>query len=49
MRVLGVDPGNAVTGFGIVDRAGALQYVVAGTIRAGALRGPLGSLPFTTN
>src|SRR5580658_2576356 len=41
MRVLGVDPGNAVTGFGIVDRAGALQYVVAGTIRAGALRGPV--------
>ena len=41
MRVLGVDPGNAVTGFGIVDRAGALQYVVAGTIRAGALSGPV--------
>jgi crossover junction endodeoxyribonuclease RuvC len=40
MRVLGVDPGNAVTGFGIVDRAGALTYVTAGTIRAGALRGP---------
>jgi crossover junction endodeoxyribonuclease RuvC len=41
MRVLGVDPGNAVTGFGIVDRTGALQYVVAGTIRAGTLRGPV--------
>lgn len=40
MRVLGVDPGNAVTGFGIVDRGGELTYVTAGTIRAGALRGP---------
>ena len=40
MRVLGVDPGNAVTGFGIVDRGGELRYVIAGTIRAGALRGP---------
>src|ERR1700722_13661369 len=45
MRVLGVDPGNAVTGFGIVDRAGALQYVVAGTIRAGALSGPVRLAP----
>ncbi len=40
MRVLGVDPGNAVTGFGIVDRSGELRYVTAGTIRAGTLRGP---------
>ena len=40
MRVLGVDPGNAVTGFGIVDRGGELRYVAAGTIRAGAMRGP---------
>jgi crossover junction endodeoxyribonuclease RuvC len=40
MRVLGVDPGNAVTGFGIVDRGAALACVTAGTIRAGALRGP---------
>jgi crossover junction endodeoxyribonuclease RuvC len=40
VRVLGVDPGNAVTGFGIVDRGGELHYVIAGTIRAGALRGP---------
>jgi crossover junction endodeoxyribonuclease RuvC len=40
VRVLGVDPGNAVTGFGIVDRRGELRYVIAGTIRAGALRGP---------
>jgi crossover junction endodeoxyribonuclease RuvC len=40
MRVLGVDPGNAVTGFGIVDRRRGLAYVTAGTIRAGAMRGP---------
>lgn len=40
MRVLGVDPGNAVTGFGIVDRSGELRYITAGTIRAGVLRGP---------
>ncbi len=40
MRVLGVDPGNAVTGFGIVDRGSVLAYVTAGTIRAGTLRGP---------
>jgi crossover junction endodeoxyribonuclease RuvC len=40
MRVLGVDPGNAVTGFGIVDRGGELRYIIAGTIRAGVLRGP---------
>lgn len=34
MRVLGVDPGSAVTGFGIVDRTGgALRFVSAGTIR----------------
>ena len=40
MRILGVDPGNAVTGFGIVDRGGELRYIAAGTIRAGAMRGP---------
>jgi crossover junction endodeoxyribonuclease RuvC len=40
MRILGVDPGNAVTGFGIVDRGGELRYVIAGTIRGGAMRGP---------
>ena len=40
MRVLGVDPGNAVTGFGIVDRGGELHYVTAGAIRGGTLRGP---------
>ena len=35
MRVLGVDPGSAVTGFGIVEGApGNFRYVAAGTIRA---------------
>jgi len=33
MRVIGVDPGNAVTGFGVVERGGCLQYVGAGTVR----------------
>jgi len=33
MRVIGVDPGNAVTGFGVVERNGGLQYVGAGTVR----------------
>jgi crossover junction endodeoxyribonuclease RuvC len=33
MRVIGVDPGNAVTGFGVVERKRSLQYVVAGTVR----------------
>ena len=32
MRVIGVDPGNAVTGFGVVERNGGLQYVAAGTV-----------------
>lgn len=43
MRVLGVDPGSAVTGYGIVEGAqGRFRLVVAGTIRAGKLlRGPL--------
>lgn len=34
MRVIGVDPGNAVTGFGVVERSRRLQYVGAGTVRA---------------
>jgi crossover junction endodeoxyribonuclease RuvC len=33
MRVIGIDPGNAVTGFGVVERSGSLQFVAAGTIR----------------
>src|SRR5277367_6992765 len=31
MRILGVDPGSAVCGFGVVDRGG--RYVTAGTIQ----------------
>jgi crossover junction endodeoxyribonuclease RuvC len=44
MRVLGVDPGNAVTGYGIVEgMQGAFRLVAAGTIRTDRLsRGPLG-------
>jgi crossover junction endodeoxyribonuclease RuvC len=33
MRVIGVDPGNAATGFGVVERNHSLQYVGAGTVR----------------
>jgi crossover junction endodeoxyribonuclease RuvC len=36
MRVLGVDPGSATTGFGIVERqTSALRFIAAGTIRTG--------------
>lgn len=35
MRVLGVDPGSAVTGYGVVDgEAGNFQHIASGTIRA---------------
>jgi crossover junction endodeoxyribonuclease RuvC len=41
MRILGVDPGNAVTGFGVVERGAALGFVAAGTLRSrGMARGP---------
>jgi crossover junction endodeoxyribonuclease RuvC len=41
MRVMGVDPGNAVTGFGVVERRLGLSLIAAGTIRPSALeRGP---------
>ncbi len=37
MRVLGVDPGSAVTGFGIVEGApGRFRYIASGTIRTPA-------------
>lgn len=37
-RVIGVDPGTAVCGFGIVERArSALRYLGAGTIRTSAV------------
>lgn len=41
MRILGVDPGNAVTGFGVVERSAALAFVAAGALRSrGMARGP---------
>jgi crossover junction endodeoxyribonuclease RuvC len=33
MRVIGVDPGYVVTGFGVVERVRSLQYLAAGTVR----------------
>jgi crossover junction endodeoxyribonuclease RuvC len=33
MRIIGVDPGNAVTGFGVLDHGAATAYVAAGAIR----------------
>jgi crossover junction endodeoxyribonuclease RuvC len=34
MRILGIDPGSAIMGFGVVDwEAGALTHVVHGTLR----------------
>jgi crossover junction endodeoxyribonuclease RuvC len=42
MRIIGVDPGNAVTGFGVIERATHLRFICAGTIRSnGMKRGPL--------
>jgi len=38
MRVLGIDPGSAVTGYGVVDGgAGSFQHIASGTIKAGKL------------
>ncbi|HVN64916.1 MAG TPA: crossover junction endodeoxyribonuclease RuvC [Candidatus Binataceae bacterium] len=43
MRILGVDPGSAICGYGIVEqRPGGLRFVAAGTIRSTALSpGPM--------
>ncbi len=39
MRVIGVDPGSVVTGFGVVDgRPGKPRHVAAGTIRTNSLK-----------
>lgn len=36
MRILGIDPGSRVTGFGVVERAGnRIVYVESGCVRAG--------------
>ena len=41
LRILGIDPGLRVTGFGIIDKRGtALRYVTSGCIRT-----PSGELP----
>src|SRR3984957_13919397 len=41
MRILGVDPGSAVGGYGVVEGPGA-RYVAAGTIRCASLApGPM--------
>lgn len=41
MRILGIDPGLRLTGFGVIDTHGsALRYVASGVIRV-----PAGSLP----
>ena len=35
IRIIGIDPGSAATGWGVIDRAGArLSYVASGVIRA---------------
>ena len=34
MRIIGIDPGNAVTGFGIVEGGGSFAYIEAGVIRS---------------
>ncbi len=41
VRILGIDPGLRVTGFGIIEKRGAqLQYVTSGCVRV-----PVGELP----
>jgi crossover junction endodeoxyribonuclease RuvC len=47
MRILGVDPGSAVTGFGVIERGpGGLVHVAHGTLRprGGSLAARLGQL-----
>jgi crossover junction endodeoxyribonuclease RuvC len=44
MRILGIDPGLRVTGFGVIDSDGhRLQYVASGTVRTAA--SDVGDLP----
>ena len=36
MRILGIDPGLRVTGFGVIERSGnQLKYVTSGCVRSG--------------
>jgi len=38
VRILGIDPGLRVTGFGVIDKNGsALRYVASGTIKTGGV------------
>jgi crossover junction endodeoxyribonuclease RuvC len=40
MRILGIDPGLRVTGYGVIERHGSrLSYVASGTVRADAAAG----------
>jgi crossover junction endodeoxyribonuclease RuvC len=44
MRILGIDPGLRITGFGVIDAEGAkLRYVASGTIKTDAV--DIGQLP----
>ena len=37
MRILGIDPGLQITGFGVIDQAGRqLRYVTSGCVKSGA-------------
>jgi crossover junction endodeoxyribonuclease RuvC len=41
MRVIGIDPGNAITGFGVVERREGSGYIASGVIRSNSEgRGP---------
>lgn len=40
MRILGIDPGLRVTGYGVIERAGSrLRYIASGTVRIPAQDG----------
>lgn len=41
MRILGIDPGSQITGFGVIEqRKGKLHYIVSGCIRVAKLSWP---------
>lgn len=46
-RILGIDPGLQVTGFGVIEKTGEkLAYVASGVIKTGGKKGePIGTLP----
>jgi len=40
VRILGIDPGLRITGYGVIERAGSrLQYIASGTVRVPARDG----------